>query len=194
MLSSATVRLALAGALCAAVLAGCGQSDGSDSADSASDTTSSSGAGEESTPGAGDSSSAGGGTSTEGDTSSGGGAVLVAGETPTTTETRIVSASNADGDVTPRPVPLVDAAAVREFVAPFGADLAPQVQAAVRETEVPDGQTLMGAVVAIGCDEPTGIELTQTFEGYEVKGIVPKSGVQCLVAVTSVALFLVDAP
>ena len=91
-------------------------------------------------------------------------------------------------------MPLVDAAALRKFVAPFGADLGPQVRMAVRETEVPPGQTLMGAVVAIGCDEPTGIELVQTFDGYEVTGIVPKSGVQCLVAVTSVALFLVENP
>ena len=59
---------------------------------------------------------------------------------------------------------------------------------------MPAGQTLMGAVVSVGCDEPTGIELTQTFEGYEVTAQVPKSEVQCLVAVTSVALFLVESP
>ncbi|WP_457206656.1 hypothetical protein [Nocardioides sp. P5_C9_2] len=203
MLSSAPARLLLTGALAAAVLSGCGQSDGSGSVDSATEPTSSSSASEEGTPGPGDSSSATGGegdtssdgdTSSEGDTSTGGGAVLVAGEKASTTTALIVSASNADGEVTPRPVPLVDRDAVEELTAPLGADLGPQVEAAVRETDVPDGQTLMGAVVAVGCDEPTGIELTQTFEGYEVRGIVPKSGVQCLVAVTSVALFLVETP
>lgn len=197
MLSSATARLVLTGALAAAVLAGCGQSDGSGSADTATEPTTSTSASDEGTPGPGDSSSAtggGGDTSTQGDTSTGGGAVLVAGDTASTSTTLIVSASNADGEVTPQPVPLTDRAAVEDFTATFGADLGPQVEAAVRDTDVPDGQTLMGAVVAIGCDEPTGIELTKTFEGYEVKGIVPKSGVQCLVAVTSVALFLVDAP
>ena len=40
----------------------------------------------------------------------------------------------------------------------------------------------MGAVVAVGCDKPTDVELVQTFDGYEVTGIVPKSGVQCIVA------------
>jgi hypothetical protein len=79
-------------------------------------------------------------------------------------------------------------------VAPLGADLASQVEAAVRRTTVPDGQELWGAVVSVGCEEPTGIELVQTFEGYEVTAMLPKSTVQCLVAVTSVALFLVESP
>ncbi len=199
MLSTATARLVLTGALAAAALSGCGQSDGSGSADSATEpaASASSSASAEGTPGPGDSSSATGGegdTSTQGDTSTGGGAVLMAGEVASTSTVRIVSASNADGEMTPQPVPLMDAAAVREFVAPFGADLGPQVKAAVRETDIPDGQTLMGAVVAIGCDKPTAIELTQDFEGYEVTAILPKSGVQCLVPVTSVALFLVESP
>lgn len=193
MLSSATARLALSAALCAVVLAGCGQSDGSDAADSATDSSSSADTGAGSSPEPGDSSSAGGGTS-DSDTSTGGGALLAAGETATTSEVRIVSASNADGEATTQPVPLVDDAAVRELVAPLGADLPAQVEAAVRDTDVPEGQTLMGAVVAVGCEKPTAVELTQTFEGYEVTAVLPKSGVQCLVAVTSVALFLVETP
>ncbi len=187
---SAPVRIVLAATLATVTLAACGQSDG-EGADSATEPTSSATTSEESAPEPGDSASATGG---EGATSTGGGAVLVAGDTATTTTARIISASNADGEVDPRPVPLEDPAAVDDFVAGFGADLGPQVEDAVQQTDVPEGQTLMGAVVAVGCDKPTGIELVQTFEGYEVTGIVPKSGVQCIVAVTSVALFLVETP
>ena len=119
----------------------------------------------------------------------------MAGETPSTTTTRIISASNVDGEVDPRPVPVEDPASLRGASwRRFGADLGRRVRAAVRQDRGAGGQTLMAAVVAVGCDEPTGIELVQTFDGYEVTGIVPKSGVQCLVAVTSVALFLVETP
>jgi hypothetical protein len=186
----APVRIVLAATLATVTLSACGQSD-SDGADSATEPTSSAPTSEESAPEPGDSASATGG---EGATSTGGGAVLVAGDTATTTTTRIISVSNADGQVSTRPVPLEDQAALDDFVSGFGADLGPQVRDAVRETDVPEGQTLMGAVVAVGCDEPTGIELAQTFDGYEVTGIVPKAGVQCIVAVTSVALFLVETP
>lgn len=193
-LSSAPVRIVLAAAIATVTLAACGQSagEGADSATepTASAPTSGSSSSDEPAPEPGDSASATGG----GDTSTGGGAVLVAGDTATTTTARIISASNADGEVSPRPVPLEDPAALRELVTGVGADLGSQVRAAVREIDVPAGQTLMGAVVAVGCDKPTGIELAQTFDGYEVTGIVPKSDVQCLVAVTSVALFLVETP
>lgn len=187
---SAPVRIVLAATLATVTLSACGQSDGG-GADSATEPTSSAPTSEESAPEPGDSASATGG---EGATSTGGGAVLVAGETATTTTTRIISVSNADGEVSPRPVPLEDRAALDDFVSGFGADLGPQVRDAVRGIDVPAGQTLMGAVVAVGCDEPTGIELAQTFDGYEVTGIVPKVGVQCMVAMTSVALFLVETP
>lgn len=190
MTRSAPVRIVLAATLATLTLSACGQSEG-DGADSATEPTSSAPTSEESTPEPGESASATGG---EGATSTGGGAVLVAGDTATTTTTRIISVSNADGQVSERPVPLEDQAALDDFVSGFGADLGPQVEEAVQETDVPPGQTLMGAVVAVGCDKPTGIRLVQTFDGYEVTGIVPKSGVQCIVAVTSVALFLVETP
>jgi ABC-type transport system substrate-binding protein len=187
---STRFRIVLVGALAAAALTACGQSDTSGEPDTASDPTSSA-TSEESTPTPGDSATATGGT---GDTSTGGGAVLVAGATASTTTTRIISVSNAHGEVSPEPVPLGDPASLKDFVAPLGADLASQVEAAVRRTTVPDGQELWGAVVSVGCEEPTGIEIVQTFEGYEVTAMLPKSTVQCLVAVTSVALFLVESP
>lgn len=196
--SSAPVRLVLAASLAALALSACGQSSPDASTDSAtgasSDSPSSTPTGSsttEGTPAPGDSASATGGSGT---TSTGDGVLLVAGDAPTTTTAQIISASNADGEADPRPVPVGDPASLDDFVAPLGADLGLRVRTAVRRAEVPAGQTLMAAVVAVGCDTPTGIELVQTFDGYEVTPVLPKSGVQCLVAVTSVALFLVEAP
>ncbi|WP_159081285.1 hypothetical protein [Nocardioides sediminis] len=185
----------LAAALAAAALAGCGQSDGGETSDRAAEPTASDTStvepGEGTTPGPGDSASATGG---EGATSTGAGTVLPTGDAATTTTARIITASNADGETSPRPVPLTDSASVRDFVATMGADLGPRVRAAVRQTDVPPGQTLMGAIVSVGCDEPTGVEVVQTFDGYEVTAVLPKSGVQCVVAMTSVALFQVESP
>lgn len=190
--SGASARLVLAAALTALTLSACGQSDDDRATDRATDGTSETTGGtstsEQVTPAPDDSARATGGAGA----TTGGGAFLVAGDTPSTTTARIISASNADGEVDTRPVPVEDPESLDEFVATLGADLGPRVRAAVRRTEVPAGETLMAAVVAVGCDRPTGVELVQTFEGYEVTGIVPKSGVQCLVAVTSVALFTVD--
>lgn len=177
-------------------LAGCGgQSDGGAASDPATGPTasdsSSTETGEGTTPGPGDSASATGG---EGATSAGDRTVLPAGDAATTTTARIITVSNADGEISPRPVPVSDPASLDAFVATMGADLGPRVRAAVRQTDVPPGQTLMGAIVAVGCDEPTGIEVVQTFDGYEVTAVLPKSGVQCVVAMTSVALFQVEGP
>lgn len=188
--SPARVRIVLGATLAVLTLSSCGQSD-EGGAERASEPTTSAPTSEETDPGSSDSTSAPGGESA---TTSSGVTLLVAGETPSTTTVRIISASHVDGAVDPRPVPVEDAASRDELLAPLGADLGRAVRAAVRQTEVPDGQALMAAVVAVGCDEPTGIELVRTVDGYEVTAVVPKSGVQCLVPVTSVALFLVDTP
>jgi hypothetical protein len=80
---------------------------------------------------------------------------------------------------------------VGKFVATMEARLAEDVRAAVRATQVPADSTLFGAVVSVGCQEPTAIAWSTTFDGIEVTPTLPKSEVQCLVPVTSVALFLV---
>lgn len=196
--SPARVRIVLGATLAVLTLSSCGQSD-EGGAERASEPTTSAPTSEETDPGPSDSTSAPGGESATTSSGASGGAsggvtLLVAGETPSTTTVRIISASHVDGAVDPRPVPVEDAASRDELLAPLGADLGRAVRAAVRQTEVPDGQALMAVVVAVGCDEPTGIELVRTVDGYEVTAVVPKSGVQCLVPVTSVALFLVDTP
>ncbi|UUZ60516.1 hypothetical protein [Nocardioides sp. B-3] len=100
-----------------------------------------------------------------------------------------MEASNVDGETTPGPVPPVDDKSVEAFLSATDAGLAAKVRAAVAEVAVPAGSTLFGAVVSVGCDTPTAVSWVTTFDGIEVTPTVPKSGVQCTVPVTSVALF-----
>ena len=167
----ALLRFAISCASCTlllAAVAGCG-SEGSDS---------------ESDPG----------TATESltsDSSAGSGGQLVIGETVQPGQAVIVSASNVDGDTAVLGSALVNDKALDKFLATMEARLAEDVRAAVEATRVPADSTLFGAVVSVGCDKPTAISWSKTFDGIEVTPTLPKSGVQCLVPVTSVALFLV---
>ena len=166
----ALLRLAVSGASCTLLLvtvAGCTSEGGdSDEPGTATDTSSSETTGEP-------------------------GGRLVIGETVEPGQAVIVSASNVDGKTSTRASALVNDQAVDTFVATMEARLAEDVRAAVRATLVPAGSTLFGAVVSVGCDKPTAISWSRTFEGIEVTPTLPKSEVQCLVPVTSVALFLV---
>jgi hypothetical protein len=105
----------------------------------------------------------------------------------------ILSRTAAGGEVSPRAVPLPDAAAVarfaEQFVDPaFGREIA----ARVRATDVPSGRRLMGAVVAIGCDVPDSVTVTVTADGVSIVADKAASPVpECFAAVTSVALVLV---
>ena len=125
------------------------------------------------------------------DSSSGMGASLPVGKTVEPGQAVIVKASNVDGETTKRASALVDDQAVDAFLSATDARLAADVRAAVDAVEVPADSTLFGAVVSVGCDTPTAVNWVTTFDGIEVTPTMPKSGVQCLVPVTSVALFLV---
>jgi len=163
----ALLRFAVSGVSCTlllATVAGCG-SEGGDSDD----------------PGAAPTS----------DSSTGSGGQFVIGETVEPGHAVIVSASNVDGDTSTRASALVNDRALDTFVATMEARLAEDVRAAVRATQVPADSTLFGAVVSVGCHKPTAISWSTTFEGIEVTPTLPKAEVQCLVPVTSVALFLV---
>ncbi len=103
----------------------------------------------------------------------------------------IVSASDVGGEISPRASALVDEQAVDGFLSTADQRLAADVRAAASGVRVPEGATLFGAVVAVGCDTPTAITWVSTFDGIEAEAALPKSTVQCLVPVTSVALFLV---
>ena len=61
-------------------------------------------------------------------------------------------------------------------------------------TDVPEGKRLVGAVVNIGCDIPTGVSVTGGVGGANLQPIFTGERLpECLVAVTSIALVLVEA-
>lgn len=125
------------------------------------------------------------------DSSTGAGGKLPVGESVEPGQAVIVKASNVDGQTATRASALVDDKAVDAFLSTTDARLAADVRSAVSAVQVPADSTLFGAVVSVGCDTPTAVTWATTFDGIEVTPTVPKSGVQCLVPVTSVALFLV---
>lgn len=120
------------------------------------------------------------------------GATLGVGDAVEPGQAMVVSVSNVDGTTTELASPLVDAEAVESFLLDADPRLADEVRAAVEAAQVPAGSTLFGSVVAVGCDEPTAVSWEQTFDGVQTSARLPKSTVQCLVPVTSVALFLVE--
>ena len=105
----------------------------------------------------------------------------------------MVSASNVKGQTSKQASALVDDAATDAFLATIDKRFADEVRAAAKAVQVPAGSTLFGAVASVGCEEPTSITWQTTFDGVEVRATLPKPGVQCLVPVTSIALFLVPA-
>lgn len=106
----------------------------------------------------------------------------------------VVTASNAGGEVRPYATALAGPAALRDFVSPLAPSARISVREAVQAAEVPADRLLLGAVVAIGCEPPSSLQVDRTAQGYRVVAQVPKPGVQCLVPMTSVALVHVPAP
>ena len=106
-----------------------------------------------------------------------------------------ITVTAAGGTVSEVAVPLTDDASVQEFVSQFESDdMAAQVQAAVASTEVPDGQALYAAVVAIGCDSPTDVSVTDTGSGLAITAVkVPSPLPECFAPMTTVALVLAAA-
>ncbi len=179
----------MSGACCALLLAACGgQSDDNDDPGTATDTSSESSS-SETTPS--ESPSPTEDDESTSDSSTGSGGSYVIGETVEPGQAVIVSASNVKSETATRASALVDDQALDAFLASTDARLATDVRTAFRAVRVPADSTLFGAVVSVGCDKPTAVNWTTTFDGIEVKPTMPKSGVQCLVPVTSVALFLV---
>lgn len=112
--------------------------------------------------------------------------------TPPSTVVAILSETAAGGDVSTTGVPLTDSAAVAAFTAPFEQPLVRQIKDKVAETDVPEGQELMGAVVSIGCDVPPGVTVAYSNDGVTITPDKVASPMQeCFAPVTSVALVLV---
>ena len=107
----------------------------------------------------------------------------------------LFSRSAAGGEVDERAVVLDGAAAVHEFVGRFRTDAMRQdVREAVASTDVPAGMTLVGAVVAVGCDVPSGVTVQSRDDGVALVPLEPTTTHrECLVAVTTVALMLVGS-
>jgi hypothetical protein len=108
---------------------------------------------------------------------------------------KMLTETAAGGAVSEVAVPLGDDTAVQAFTAQFKADALPsKVQTAVAETDVPDGMLLYGAVIAIGCDVPPDVSVVPGDSGLVITGTkVPSPHMECLAAMTTVALVLVPA-
>lgn len=109
---------------------------------------------------------------------------------------QIVSQTNVGGQVDERAVVLRSEADVDEFLAPFEpGQLTEGVRKAVDANDPQDDTALLGAVVAIGCDVPKEVELTQEGSGPVISLTpvkVKATTNQCLAPVTSIALVTVD--
>jgi hypothetical protein len=107
----------------------------------------------------------------------------------------IVSQTAAGGEVDLNAVPVDDDAALSEFTAQFNrAGLDEKIATAVAGATVPEGYTVMGAVVAIGCDVPPDVSVERGPDGWVVTPHkVPSPLQECFAPVTSVAIVAVPA-
>jgi hypothetical protein len=107
----------------------------------------------------------------------------------------IVSQTAAGGEVDLNAVPVDDDAALQEFTAQFNrAGLEEKISTAVASATVPEGHTVMGAVVSIGCDVPPDVSVEQGPDGWVVRPHkVPSPLQECFAPVTSVAIVAVPA-
>jgi hypothetical protein len=111
------------------------------------------------------------------------------------TEIALVSESAVDGESASEPVVLDTEQARADFAARFTGDRMGQaIDDAVAGADVPDGQTLVGAVVSIGCVAPDEVFVEETARGLEITaGKVAGTKQQCFAPVTTVALVAVDS-
>lgn len=115
---------------------------------------------------------------------------------PVITQLDLLTATAAGGSVARVATELPDDEAVREYAAQFRNDeLGGEIVAAADAADVPDGQQLGAAVVAVGCDVPTAVEGTYVpgEDTVEVHATLPPSDRKCLAPITSVALMLLPA-
>ncbi len=108
---------------------------------------------------------------------------------------KMITETGAAGRVDSFGAPLGDDVAVQQFISQFKTEaMATQVQEAVQSTQVPNDKLLYGAVVALGCDAPTDVEVISTGSGLQITAVkVPSPQIECFAAMTTVALVLVTA-
>jgi ABC-type glycerol-3-phosphate transport system substrate-binding protein len=107
----------------------------------------------------------------------------------------IVSQTAAGGEVDLNAVSVDDDAALQDFAAQFNrAGLEEKIATAVAGATVPEGYTVMGAVIAIGCDVPPDVSVEPGPDGWVVTPHeVPSPLQECFAPVTSVAVVAVPA-
>jgi hypothetical protein len=110
-------------------------------------------------------------------------------------EVALVSQTAAGGRVSRKPVRLDGPAAVGAFTDQFRSPgLGRQVEKAVRRADVPPDRALLGAVVAVGCDVPPGVQVEDSGAGPEITALPVESPTQeCFAPVTTVAEVSVPA-
>jgi hypothetical protein len=110
------------------------------------------------------------------------------------TEIAMVSESAVGGQVSAEATVLDSDAAVDEFAAQFDdTRMGERLKAEIAKADVPDGQTVVGAVVSMACDAPEQVFVEQTGRGLAITGSKVPTDKQCLVPVTTVALVAVDS-
>jgi hypothetical protein len=107
----------------------------------------------------------------------------------------IVSQTAGGGSVDLHAVPVDDEASLQAFTQQFErGGLNEKIAQAVAGATVPDGYTVMAAVVAIGCDVPPGVTAEQGPDGWVfTPEKVAEPMQECFAPVTSVALVAVPA-
>lgn len=110
-------------------------------------------------------------------------------------EQLLVSASDGGGTVDPVATPLPDETAATAFAGGLGDRLGGQVIEGAASFDVPPGQELYAAVVAIGCTPPERVLVATEDDVVRITAVKPKEDpqVQCLVPVTTVALVIAES-
>lgn len=107
----------------------------------------------------------------------------------------LVSGTSAGGEVSRRASPLPDEAAVTAYAAQFSEPFATKLTRAATRVEVPEGNTLVAAVVTVGCDVPPGVDVRRDGDGIEITPQeVAAPHEECFAPVTTVALAPVPGP
>lgn len=106
----------------------------------------------------------------------------------------MVTETNVGGMVSPGAVPLPDVSAVQGFAGQFDDDrMATRLTQLLDGLEVPEDKATYAAVVALGCEVPPDVTVTSTDTGLLIEGTkATEKPVECLAAMTTVAVVLVD--
>ncbi len=110
-------------------------------------------------------------------------------------EVVFVSESAVGGNVLSTATTIDGDQSIQEFAGQFeDPRMADRIAAEAARIDVPDGDELAAAVVAVACDAPTDVSVERTTAGLQVTSPPVKTDKQCLVPVTTVALVTVPAP